>query len=59
MRRKYDQGVSDILEMLNVQVEFADAEQERVRALAEWRSARLRLLASAGTVGMKDVRKDF
>jgi outer membrane protein len=59
VRRKYDQGVSDILEMLNVQVAFADAGQERVRALAEWRSARLRLLASAGTVGVKDVRKDF
>ena len=56
VQRKYDQGVSDILEMLNVQVALADAGQERVRALAEWRSARLRLLANAGTAGLKDVR---
>jgi outer membrane protein len=56
IRRKYDRGIVDILEMLSVQVALADAEQERVRALAEWRSARLRLLANAGTVGLKDVR---
>lgn len=57
VRRKYDQGISDILEMLSVQGVLADAEQERIRALAEWRSARLRLLAHAGLVGSKDVRK--
>jgi outer membrane protein len=56
IRRKYDRGIVDILEMLSVQVALADAEQERVRVLAEWRSARLRLLANAGTVGLKDVR---
>jgi len=56
VRRKYDQGISDILEMLNVQVALADAGQERVRALAEWRSSRLRLLANAGTVGIKDIK---
>lgn len=57
VRRKYDRGIVDILEMLSVQVALADAEQERVRALAEWRSARLRLLANAGAVGLKDVRR--
>ncbi|WP_367651482.1 TolC family protein [Cupriavidus basilensis] len=56
--RKYDQGISDIVEMLSVQLALADAQQERVRALAEWRSARLRLLANAGTIGIKDVRKN-
>nr|WP_284502686.1 MULTISPECIES: TolC family protein [unclassified Caballeronia] len=56
VRRKYDRGLVDILEMLSVQTALADAEQERVRALAEWRSARLRLLANAGTIGLKDVR---
>ncbi|WP_130471237.1 TolC family protein [Candidatus Magnetaquicoccus inordinatus] len=56
VRRRYDQGISDILEMLNVQMAFEDAQQERVRSLADWRSARLRLLASAGTLGIKDVR---
>lgn len=56
VRRKYDRGIVDILDMLSVQAALADAEQERVRAFAEWRSARLRLLANAGTVGLKDVR---
>lgn len=56
VRLKYDRGVVDILEMLSVQMALADAGQERVRSLSEWRSARLRLLAHAGTVGLKEVR---
>lgn len=55
VRRKYDRGVVDILEMLSVQMALADAEQERVRSLSEWRLARLRLLTNAGTAGIKDV----
>jgi len=58
VRRKYDRGIVDILEMLNVQMALADAEQERIRALSEWRSARLRLLANAGTIGLKDVHRE-
>ena len=56
VQRKYDRGVVDILEMLSVQMALTDSELERVRSLADWRSARLRLLANAGTVGIKDVR---
>lgn len=56
VRRKYDRGIVDILDMFSVQMALADAEQERVRSLSEWRSARLRLLANAGTMGIKDVR---
>jgi outer membrane protein len=52
-QRKYDKGAADILELLNTQSALADAEQERVRCLAEWRSARLRLLASTGVMGSK------
>jgi len=37
--------------MLNAQTALADAELERIRALGEWRSARLRLLANAGEMG--------
>ncbi len=55
VQRKYDLGIVDILEMLNVQVVFADAQQERVRALAEWRSARLRLLTNAGMADLSDL----
>ena len=57
VRKKYERGVADVLEMLNVQASLAQAEQEQVRTQAEWRSARLRLLASAGTIGRKDVRE--
>lgn len=56
VRRKYDRGIADILEMLSVQMALADAEQARVSSLADWRSARLRLLANTGTIGLKDVR---
>ncbi|QBP76186.1 TolC family protein [Herbaspirillum huttiense] len=51
VRRKYDTGAADIVEMLNAQTALADAELERIRALGEWRSARLRLLANAGEMG--------
>jgi outer membrane protein len=50
-QRKYDKGAADILEILNTQAALADAQQERIRSLAEWRSARLRLLASVGLMG--------
>jgi outer membrane protein len=48
--RRYDKGATDIIEMLNAQRAFADAQQERVNSLAEWWAARLRLLASMGRI---------
>jgi len=50
-QHKYDKHAADILEVLNTQSALADARQERIRCLAEWNSARLRLLASAGLMG--------
>ncbi|MGD0961814.1 MAG: TolC family protein, partial [Methylomonas sp.] len=50
-QRRYDKGAADILEMLNTQTALADAGQERIKTVAEWRSARLRLLASSGVLG--------
>jgi outer membrane protein len=47
-RRRYDSGATDIQELLNTQAALADARQERVRSVADWRSARLRLLATSG-----------
>ena len=49
--KRYDKGVADILELLNTQTALADAQQERIRCIAEWRSARLRLMANAGVLG--------
>jgi len=54
-QRKYDKGAADILEVLNTQAALADARQERIRSLAEWRSARLRLLSSVGMLGREAV----
>ena len=51
VQRKFDRGAADILEILSTQSALSDAQQERIRCLAEWRSARLRLLAAAGGLG--------
>ncbi|MFY8080254.1 MAG: TolC family protein, partial [Limnohabitans sp.] len=47
-QKRYDNGVADVLELLSTQNALADAQQERVRCLSEWRSSNLRLLASTG-----------
>lgn len=56
-RRRYDKGAADILEILNTQTALADAQQERIRTLAEWRAARLRILASSGLLGQSQIRR--
>lgn len=48
--RRYDKGVGDILELLSTQGTLADAHQERIRGLAEWHAARLKLAAAAGVL---------
>ena len=54
-KRKYERGAADILEMLNTQSALADAQQERILCLDEWRGARLKLLASVGLLGRSAV----
>lgn len=49
-QKRYDKGAADVLELLSTQGVLADAQQERVRCLSEWRSARLRLMSSAGVL---------
>lgn len=49
--RRYARGAADILELLSTQSALSDALQERVRCISEWRSARVRLLATAGMLG--------
>jgi len=50
-RKRYDKGAADVLELLAAEGSMADAQQERVRCLSEWRAARLRLFADAGALG--------
>lgn len=52
--RRYGKGVSDILELLSTQNTLADAHQERIRCLADWHAARLKLVAAAGVLGTLD-----
>lgn len=55
-QRRYSQGAADIVELLNAQAAFADARTERTRSLAAWRSARVRLLSSAGDLDSADIK---
>jgi outer membrane protein len=50
-KKRYDTGAADVLELITAEQALADADQERVRCLADWRSARLRLMANAGVLG--------
>ncbi len=47
-RRRYDKGDADILELLKAEASLSDAKRERIRCLAEWHSARFRLMANSG-----------
>lgn len=55
VQRKFGLGAADILEMLTTQSALLEAQQERIRCQAEWRAARLRLLASAGVLGREAI----
>lgn len=50
-QERYKAGSGDIIELLNAQRDDAVARQERIHALAAWRSARLKLLGALGQVG--------
>ena len=51
-QRRYAGGAASLLELLTAQTNLADAHQERVRCLTDWNTARLRLMASAGQLGL-------
>jgi hypothetical protein len=45
----------DILDIPNAQGALADAQQQHIQCLAEWRSARLRLLTATGRMGRAEI----
>ena len=49
---RYRLGSGNIVDVLNAQTALAMAERQRIDALANWRTARLRLVASLGNIGM-------
>jgi outer membrane protein len=55
-QHRYQAGVGNILELLNAQTALANAQQQRVQALADWRAARLRLAGSLGRLDTADMR---
>lgn len=57
VQHTFDRGAADILEVLHTQTALSDAQQERIRCLADWRSARLRLMSTAGLLGRGTVGK--
>jgi len=57
-QRKFERGAADVLERLQVQDLLTEAQLERIRAQAEWRSARLRLVSNAGTLGRDAIQRD-
>ena len=57
-RRRYDKGAADILDLTSAESSLADAKQERIRCLAEWRSARLRLFADSGNLGRSEIANE-
>ena len=56
VQKKFDYGATDILEILSTRTALSEAQMERIRCLAEWRSAKLRLFASAGLLGRDTVK---
>lgn len=51
-QERYKLGVTNILELTNAQSVLADALQQRIRSLAEWRTARLQLASNIGILGV-------
>jgi outer membrane protein len=53
-KHRYTAGVGNILELLHAQSQLADARQQRIEALTDWRAARLQLASKLGRLDLKD-----
>ncbi|OWT57633.1 TolC family protein [Candidimonas nitroreducens] len=53
---RYKAGVGSLLELLRAQSDLADAQQQRIQALAGWKTARFELAASLGKLGLQDAQ---
>lgn len=51
-QHRYEGGAGNILELLSSQAVYANAQQQRIQSLADWRIARLALGASLGRLGL-------
>ncbi len=55
---RFKAGVGGTLELLEAQRALADAAQQRIAVLSDWRANRLRLAAALGQLGLWSVRGD-
>lgn len=53
---RYQVGVGNILELLNAQSALANAQQQRIKTLSDWRAARLRMAGSLGRLDATDLQ---
>lgn len=51
-QHRYLLGAGNILELLSAQTAYANAQQQRIESLSDWRIARVALAASLGRLGM-------
>ncbi|PRC93952.1 TolC family protein [Solimicrobium silvestre] len=49
---RYQKGVAAILEVITTQTALANAQQQRIQALAGWQNARIQLAASVGSLDL-------
>lgn len=49
---RYQKGVANILEVITTQTALANAQQQRIQALAGWQNARIQLAASVGSLDL-------
>jgi len=54
-RHRYAADVGNILELLSAQRALAEAKQQRIHALTDWRTARLQLAVKMGYLDSRDL----
>jgi len=51
VRNRFKAGVGTVIELLSAQSTLASSRQQRIKALSNWRTARLKLASSLGKLG--------
>jgi outer membrane protein len=57
-QHRYEGGAGNIVELLSSQAAYANAQQQRIQAVSDWRFARLALAASLGRLGLWAIKDE-
>ena len=57
--RRYKEGVGSIIELLTAQAALANAQQQHVEALTQWRADRLKLAGSLGRLSLNEAASNW